>query len=188
MKNWKNFTFLTFAFLFVFAASALAQRPATFSVNKGNTAAAVDYFLKIEGVPGESTDDKHKNEIDVLSWSWGMSNSSRQPIPSVPKRKSDLKDFVLTVDYEKASPKLMLACANGTHIPQVTLTCRKAGNRGSEYYIISMKNVLISSYQSSGSAAGDVVPVDQLSLNFEAIKFEYAPQRGNKRTIFQGRK
>ena len=138
--------------------------------------AQTDYFSKIEGVEGESTDDKHKNEIDVLSWSWGETNSgSHSRGGGGGAGKVSMQDFNFVMTANKATPKLMLNCASGAHIGEATLTCRKAGTEQQEYLTIKMKDLLVSSYQTGGSS-GDVVPVDQISLNYSKIEFEYKPQ------------
>ena len=138
--------------------------------------AAVDYFLKIATIEGESTDDKHKNEIDVLSWSWGETQSGSSAFGGGGGAgKVSMQDFHFVMNVNKASPKLMLACANGEHIADAMLVCRKAGKEQQEYLKIKFSNLLISSYQTGGSA-GDVVPVDQISFNFSKIEFEYHPQ------------
>lgn len=141
--------------------------------------AAVDYFLKIEGIDGESTDDKHKNEIDVLSWSWGEANSgSHGAGGGGGAGKVMMQDFSFTMKVNKASPKLMLACATGEHLKKATLTCRKAGKEQQEYLVIKFTDLLVSSFQTGGSA-GEVVPVDQVSLNFAKIEYEYKPQKAD---------
>jgi type VI secretion system secreted protein Hcp len=76
----------------------------------------------------------------------------------------------------KASPKLMQQCAEGKHIPDATLTCRRAGGSAQEYLKIKLTDCIISSYQTGGSANGQVVPTDQFSLNFAKLEFEYAAQ------------
>ena len=139
--------------------------------------AQVDYFLKIEGVPGESTDDKHTNEIDVLSWSWGETNSGTHGTGGGGGAgKVSMQDFNFVMTYNKASPELMLKCATGAHIPKATLTCRRAGELQQEYLIVNFTDLLISSYQTGGSS-GDVVPVDQCSFNYAKIEWEYKPQK-----------
>jgi type VI secretion system secreted protein Hcp len=138
--------------------------------------AAVDYYLKIDGIDGESTDDKHKNEIDVESWSWGETQpGSSGRGGGGGAGKVQMQDFHFTMKVCKATPKLMLACATGEHIKKAVLTCRKAGGDQQEYMIVTMSDLLVSSYQTGGSA-GDVLPVDQTSLNFTKIEFEYKPQ------------
>ena len=138
--------------------------------------AAVDYFLKLEGIEGESTDDKHKNEIDVESWSWGETQSGTHVGGGGGGAgKVSMQDFHFVMKVNKASPKLLLACATGDHIKKATLTARKAGGKQEEYLIVTFSDLLVSSYQTGGSA-GDVIPVDQISLNFSKIELEYKTQ------------
>jgi type VI secretion system secreted protein Hcp len=140
---------------------------------------AVDYYLKIDGMEGESTDDKHKGEIDVESWSWGETQSGTSAAGGGGGAgKVSMQDFHFVMRVNKASPKLMLACATGDHLKGATLTCRKAGGDQQEYMKIVMSDLLVSSYQTGGSA-GDVVPVDQISLNFSKIEYEYKPQKAD---------
>lgn len=140
-------------------------------------AGQVDYFLKIDGIPGESTDSKHGKEIDVESWSWSESNGGGSGMGSGHGAgKVNMNDFSFSMRTNKASPKLMLNCANGAHIKDALLTCRKAGKEQQEYLIIKFSDLLVSSFQTGGSA-GDVVPVDQIALNFAKIQYEYYPQK-----------
>jgi type VI secretion system secreted protein Hcp len=140
---------------------------------------AVDYFLKIDGVEGESTDDKHKGEIDVESWSWGETQSGTSAAGGGGGAgKVSMQDFHFVMRLNKASPKLMLACATGDHLKSATLVCRKAGGDQQEYMKIVMSDLLVSSYQTGGSS-GDVVPIDQISLNFSKIEYEYKPQKAD---------
>jgi type VI secretion system secreted protein Hcp len=139
--------------------------------------AAVDYFLKIKDVPGESQDDKHKDEIDVEAWSWGESNSGTQAYGGGGTAgKVAMRDFSFGMRVNKASPKLFLACANGHAIPEALLTCRKAGKDAQEYLKIKFSDLTISSYQTGGSS-GDVVPLDQITFSFAKIEVSYAPQK-----------
>jgi type VI secretion system secreted protein Hcp len=142
--------------------------------------AVVDYFLKIEGVQGESADDKHKNEIDVESWSWGETNAgSSSAGGGGGAGKVSMQDFNFVMKMNKATPKLMLACASGEHIKKAELVCRKAGKEQQEYLKIVLSDVLVSSYQTGGSAGSSVVPMEQISLNFSKIEFEYKPQKAD---------
>lgn len=139
--------------------------------------AAVDYFLNIDGIKGESTDSKHKEEIDIESWSWGESNSGTHTGGGGGGAgKVVMQDFSFTMKANKASPKLFLACATGQHIKKALLTCRKAGKEQQEYYKITFSDLLISSYQTGGSA-GDVVPTESISFNFSKIEMSYAAQK-----------
>lgn len=138
--------------------------------------ANVDYFLKIKGIEGESADSKHKNELDIESWSWGETQAGSHAYGGGGGAgKVSMQDFNFVMRVNKASPKLLLACASGEHIGEALLTCRKAGKEQQEYLKIKFTDLLISSFQTGGSN-GDVIPVDQISLNFAKIEYEYYPQ------------
>lgn len=141
---------------------------------------AVDYFLKIKGIEGESQDKKHPNEIQLESWSFGETNSgSHRAGGGGGSGKVDMSDFNFVKKSDKSSPKLFLACATGEHIPEALLTCRKAGKDQQEYYKVTFKDLLVSSFQTSGSGGSDNLPMEQISLNFAAIKFEYQEQKAD---------
>ena len=138
--------------------------------------AQVDYFLKIDGIDGESEDHKHKNEIELLSWSWGASQTGTMGHGGGGGAgKVSMQDFSFSQRLNKASPKLFLHCANGKHIPKAVLTVRKAGGEQVEYLKITLSDILVSSYQTGGST-GEVVPIESVSLNFSKVEFSYAAQ------------
>jgi len=136
-----------FALLLVIVASSFT-RP---TVTPEASVAAVDYFLRLEGIDGESTDDKHKNWIDIESHSL---NRATQTVQIVRKTTS------------RSSAKLALFCAQGKHIKKAVLHVRKSGG---DYMEIKLENVLISSYQTSSSSSG--IPMDSFSLNFTKITY-----------------
>ena len=138
---------------------------------------AVDYFLKLDGIEGESHDSKHKGEIDVQSWSWGETqHGTHREGGGGGAGKVSMQDFHFVMNVCKASPKLMLACATGEHIKKAVLTCRKAGKEQQEFYKITFADLLVSSFQTGGSAHSDV-PTDQISLNYSKIEWEYKEQK-----------
>jgi len=140
--------------------------------------AQVDYFLKIDGIQGESQDSKHKNEIDVSSWSWGETQSGTFATGGGGGAgKVAMKDFNFTMAFNKASPKLMLACATGDHIKTAVLTCRKAGKEQQEYLKVTLSDLIVSSYQTGGTGGNTIIPVDQISLDFAKVDFEYKEQK-----------
>lgn len=142
--------------------------------------ATVDYFLKIDGIDGESTDSKHKNEIDVLSWSWGETQSGTMAGGGGGGAgKVAMQDFHFVMKVNKASPKLLQACACGEHIKKAVLICRKAGKDQQEYLKITLSDLIVSSYQTGGSSGSDIVPTDQISLNYSKIEFEYKEQKAD---------
>jgi len=140
--------------------------------------AAVDYFLKLKGIDGESHDSKHKNEIDLESWSWGETQGGGHASGGGGGAgKVVMQDFHFVMKINKASPKLFLACATGEHIGDAVLTCRKAGKEQQEFLIVKFTDLLVSSYQTGGSGHSDIVPTDQISLYFSKIEFQYKPQK-----------
>jgi type VI secretion system secreted protein Hcp len=142
--------------------------------------AHVDFFLKIEGIDGESKDHKHKDSIDLQSWSWGETQSgSHAAGGGGGAGKVAMQDFSFAMHVNKASPKLLLACATGEHLKSALLTCRKAGKEQIEFLKIKLTDCLISSYQTGGHGSSDIVPVDQVSLNFAKIEFEYKEQKAD---------
>lgn len=139
--------------------------------------AGVDYFLKIEGIKGESTDSKHKEVIDVQSWSWGQSNAASFGTGGGGGAgKVQMQDLHFTATVSKASPVLMLSCATGKHVGKAELIARKAGGEQEEYYKITLTDVIVTSYQIAGSSGGGGLPMDQVSLNFTKFEMEYKPQ------------
>jgi len=138
-----------------------------------------DYFLKIEGIESESQDKKHKGEIEVQSWSWGESNAGSHATGlGGGAGKVQMQDFTFATKANKASPTLFLYCAKGEHIKKAVLTCRKQGGEQQEYLKITFTDCLVSSYQTGGSS-GDVIPMEQISLNFAKIEFEYHEQKAD---------
>lgn len=139
---------------------------------------ASDYLLKIDGIKGESTDAKHKDEIEIESFSWGATQPGTfSSGGGGGAGKVSFQDLHLTTRVSVASPNLMIACATGQHIKVATLTVRKAGKEQQEYYIVKLSDNLVSSYQSGGSEGSNALPVDQFSLNFAKIEFEYKSQK-----------
>jgi len=139
---------------------------------------AVDMFLKLDGIKGESKDHKHKDEIHIESFSWGMSQTGAHGAGGGGGAgKVAMHDFNFNMFVNKASPKLMLACATGDHLKTAKLTVRKAGGDQQEFMTITFSDILVSSYSTGGSSGGDSVPTESISLNFAKVEFEYKPQK-----------
>ena len=139
---------------------------------------SADYFLKIDGIPGESQDAKHKDEIQLESWSWGETQGGAHSAGGGGgSGKVVMQDFHFTQKANKASPQLFLSCATGKHIAKAELTCRKAGGKQEAFMKIYLGDMLISSFQTGGSAGGDPLPTEQVSFNFTTIKYEYSVQK-----------
>ncbi len=142
---------------------------------------ASDYLLEIDGIKGESSDHKHKDTIEIESFSWGVSNAgSFASGGGGGAGKASFQDLHFTTAVGKASPLLSKACATGQHIKKATLFVRKAGKDQQEFYTVKLEDILVSSYQSGGhGGSGTAIPTDQFSLNFAKIQFDYKPQKAD---------
>ena len=136
---------------------------------------AVDVFLKLGDIKGESKDSKHAGEIDVLSWSWGVSQTgSMSTGGGGGAGKANFNDLSIMHALDKASPVLMKACATGEHIKEGILVSRKVGKGPQEYLIVKMNDILITSIQPSGSSEH---PMESVSMQFAKVDLEYKPQK-----------
>ena len=137
---------------------------------------AVDFLLKIDGVDGESKIKGHENEIDVLSWSWGMSQSGTMHVGGGGGAgKVDVQDLSLTKFVDKSSPRLIKMCCDGKHSKEALLIARKAGAEALEYFKIKMSGVLVTSVNTGGSQGEDRL-TENVSLNFAKVEVGYTPQ------------
>ena len=136
---------------------------------------AVDYFLKIDGIEGDSSDAKQKGAIELQSFSGGETRQASHAGGGGGAGKVSMQDFHFVTTISKASPKLLLACASGQHLKHATLVARKAGKDQQEFLVYKFTDVLVSSYQTAG--VDDLLPTDQVSLSFARIDIEYRPQR-----------
>lgn len=139
---------------------------------------AVDMFLALKGeISGEAQDEKHKGEIDVLAWSWGMSQSGSFHVGGGGGAgKANFQDISITKWIDTASPILMLYCANGDHFDKARLTVRKAGKKPLEYLIIEMDKVMVTSVSTGGSGGEDRL-TENVSLNFAKVEVKYKEQK-----------
>ncbi|MFO0948997.1 MAG: type VI secretion system tube protein Hcp [Planctomycetota bacterium] len=136
-----------------------------------------DAFLKIDGIPGESQDSKHKEWIEILSYSHGVAQLSSGSSSSGGARSAercDHADFSVVKTLDKASPKLNLFCCNGTHIKEVTIElCRATGDK-QKYMEYKLSDVLVSSVRPGGSSkGGDSLPLEEVSFNYGKIDWIY---------------
>ncbi len=149
---------------------------------------AVDMFIKIDGIKGESKDKTHKDEIDVLAWSWGLSNSGTFHMgPGGGAGKANVQDVSITKYVDAGSADLQLACVNGKHIKNAVLTVRKAGENPLEYIILTLTDVLVTAHSSGGSGGEDRL-TENVVLNFAEVEYVYWTQaatggKGEKSTF-----
>lgn len=137
---------------------------------------AVDMFLKIEGIDGESTDDKHKKEIEVLSFSWGVSqqrSASASSAGNLSSQRADFGDFSIVKAVDAASPKLLLCCADGTHLKSIRLElCRAAGDK-QPYMEYKFTDVIVTNFRPGGSSHSESLPVEEVSFAYGKAEWAY---------------
>jgi type VI secretion system secreted protein Hcp len=142
---------------------------------------ASSIFAKIGSIKGESRDARHKDEIDVLSWSWGVSQtgSSGHVGGGMGAGKTTLEDLTFTHHLDKASPLLMKACATGQHLPEAVITAsRAAGGAAQDYLIITLTDVLVRMVSTSASAEADA-SLESVVLGFTKVDLQYKPQKAD---------
>jgi type VI secretion system secreted protein Hcp len=138
---------------------------------------ASDIFAKLGDIKGESADDKHKDEIEVLSWSWGVTNASTHAGSGGGEGKASFRDLSFIHKIDKASPVLMQACATGVHLKEATITHRKAGKGQQEFLVIKMNDVIVTAVMDVDSS--DDHAAETVSLAFAKIDVEYRPQKAD---------
>jgi type VI secretion system secreted protein Hcp len=137
---------------------------------------AYEYFLRIDGIAGESTDARHKDEIVVESFSWGETQTgSFAAGGGAGAGKVAMQDLHVTTQTSKASPPLLLACAAGQRLKSAVLTGRRSGQQQADFFTVTLSDVLVSDYQVSGSEAA--APTDAVSLRFARIVVAYFEQK-----------
>ena len=139
-----------------------------------SAAAATDMFLKLGDIKGESTDKDHKDEIDVLAWSWGMSNTVTD-VGGGGAGKASIQDFSFTKFVDLSTTDIMLNTLTGERIPEATFVVRKAGSQPLEFLKITFTNVFITSISTGGSGGEDRL-LENVSMTFSKVKVEYTKQ------------
>lgn len=137
---------------------------------------AVDFFLKLGDIKGESTDATYKDWIEVLAWSWGMSQSGTMHTGTGGGTgKVSVQDFSVTKYVDKSTPNIMQKCCTGKHYDKATFIARKAGDKPLDYVKLEMEQVIVTS-ASTGGSGGEEQVTENVTLNFAKYKYEYTPQ------------
>jgi type VI secretion system secreted protein Hcp len=139
---------------------------------------ATDIFAKIGDIKGEALDAKHKDEIEVLSWSWGVSNAGSMASGSGGGTgRASFHDFTFVHNVDKATPNLLAGCADGTHFKEATITARKAGKGQQEFLVFKFSDVFVTGVAPAG--AGEAIPMETVSVQFAKVVLEYKPQKAD---------
>jgi type VI secretion system secreted protein Hcp len=155
----------------------IAVMVAAVLLTSSSAMAAVDMFLKMTGITGESVDASHPNEIDVLAWSWGTSTGTgKTGKGAVPA--ACIQDLNLTKYIDLASPQIIMNGVTGVVVPEAILTMRRAGGTPIEFLILKMTNVSVAAYSTGGSGGEDRL-TENVTLHFESMRGEYRRQNAN---------
>jgi len=138
---------------------------------------AIEYFLKLDGIQGESVSSKHTNEIELFSWSFGAHNATSITGSGLSAGKVSFSDISISKPVDKSSAKLLELCCTGKHIATGTLACSKStGDKNpGDYLTIKLKEIHIASFQTGGSS-GDSVGSESISLAFIEFEYDYKVQ------------
>lgn len=139
---------------------------------------AVDAYLLIDGIKGESLDDAHKDEIEVSSFSFGVSQigTGVGTAGGQSGGRADFQDFSFSKPLDASSPSLYLACAEGKVHPKATLTCCRAGGDRLDFFVVEMEDVMITNVSPSGSGGGGDVPYESVTMGYGKITWTYTQQ------------
>lgn len=154
------------------AASAVAPAPAM---------AAYDIFLKLDDVRGESTDSKHKDWIQLFSYSAGVSQASVSEGNGAARAvtRPNCSSLNAMKLFDRASPALLAGTVTGQHFSKGEIDFQRADSGGNVFLKLELSDVLVSSIQQSGSTGGDSAPSESISLNFTNVKITYQPQNAD---------
>jgi type VI secretion system secreted protein Hcp len=145
--------------------------------------ATIGYFLRIDGVQGESADARHQGWIDAESWSWGETHPGPGGPPGAGAGagagRVQVHDLHVVAHFGRASPRLLVACASREHFRQAELAAVRTGGAQQEFLTLTLSDVVVTAYQTGGSAVGGLAPTDQLALGFGKIVVEYRPQKAD---------
>lgn len=151
---------------------------------------AQDIFLKIDGIEGESPDDSHKNEIEVLAFQWKVRQESAMHAGSGGGAgKATVEDLEFEHYVDRASPNLMKYCLNGKHVGEALLTVRKAGGTPFEYLTLALSDVIVTAVMPHGIGSDDQRIREKVRLSFSRVSQEYTVQNaqgGNGGAVIAG--
>jgi len=151
-------------------SNGLVEPQATSTTTNGG---ANKLFLQVDGIPGESTDAKHDDWIDVLSFSHGISQPTGVSVTTRTTERSKHEDFIITKELDKASPKLALACCNGQHILEVVIEVCRA-DTSEKYMLYTLTDVIVASISQNGASQGaEAKPIEEVSLRYGRIDWSY---------------
>ena len=142
---------------------------------------ATDIHVKMDGIKGEANADGHKEELEVLSWTWGVTHPVGSAGGGLSAGRANVQDLTFEKFVDKATPNLLKYCLNGKHLPEVLLTQRRSGEGAIEYIKIKLKDAMVSGVHNNGMNGGEV-PRESVTLAFAGVEYEYTPQKADGKT------
>jgi type VI secretion system secreted protein Hcp len=142
---------------------------------------ATDIHLKIDGIKGEATADKHADEIEILSWNWRIEQPISFSGTGMSGGKANVRNLMVRKFVDKSSPNLLKYCLNGKHLPEMVLTQQRSGEGAIQYIKITLKDAMIAEVTDTG-ANGNEVPQEDVGIAFGAVEYEYTPQKKDGKT------
>lgn len=141
---------------------------------------ALEFYLKLDGIPGESTDSKHKDWIEVVSFSHGVEQegASRSGGGESTVGRAHFADFCVVKRLDKSSPKLALTCASGAHIATAKMELCQATKDKHPYMKYNLFDVVISAVKPSGQNTSNTLPLEEVTMRYSKIEWEYTPMDG----------
>ena len=136
---------------------------------------SADIHVSIDGVKGEASHDKHKDEIEVESWQWGVSQPISFTGTGLSGGKADVSHLTITKSVDKSSPNLVMYCAKGKHLDKVVLTQRRSGDGSIELVKFTLKDAMIAGVHKSGANGSG--PRETVDIAFSAVEYDYTPQK-----------
>jgi type VI secretion system secreted protein Hcp len=153
------------------------------NVQRSTTAAAMalsEIHLKLDGIKGESTSVRHKDEIVVESWSWSVASPpSKAPAAGAAAGGATFSDLAFTHCVDRASPELWKACATGRRIRDATLSLTRTGAGAQDYLVIKLSDVIVTSAALADTAADAQPPMESVGLHFAKVEYGYRPQKAD---------
>ena len=137
---------------------------------------ATDMYLKIADIPGESAAEKFKDQMEVLSYSWSVSqqkSGAPSTAGSLTSGRADFGDLSIVKAIDKASPLIAGACASGKHLGDATLTLCRAGEEQEPFMEYKLTDVLVTSYRPGGNGQRESLPLEEVSLAYGKIELKY---------------
>jgi len=138
---------------------------------------ALEFYLKLDGIPGESTDSKHKEWIEVVSFSHGVEQegSSRSGGGESTVGRAHFSDFCVVKRLDKSSPKLALTCASGAHVASAKMELCQSTKDKHPYMKYELTDVVISAVKPSGQNTSNTLPLEEVTMRYSKIQWEYTP-------------